>query len=154
MDFGYLVLRCVAGPALKPILPRLALIAFTYSQSLLADAMLQYLSSTSPISNGYGLIGACVFVYVGIVVGQCIFPTCCAWSDTCIYTGSNKLVLATLFSLTTPLAQWTAPPENMLPHGFLGPMGSFDDGELQLFTQPTIVCVFFIRSDPLLQSAF
>ncbi|POR33115.1 Canalicular multispecific organic anion transporter 1 [Tolypocladium paradoxum] len=63
-----LTVKCAGIHVLSPVIPRLALIAFTYSQSFVVNAMMQYLSDDSPTRHGYGLIGACLFVYVGIAV--------------------------------------------------------------------------------------
>ncbi|ODA76640.1 hypothetical protein RJ55_07911 [Drechmeria coniospora] len=63
------IIQCTGLQVLYPIVPRLFLTAFTYSQSLLIDSLLNYQKSKAPrISNGYGLIGASVLVYVGIAV--------------------------------------------------------------------------------------
>lgn len=51
-----------------PIIARLAVTAFTFTQPFLASAALQYLQADDslPDSRGYGLIGAAFFCYVGI----------------------------------------------------------------------------------------
>lgn len=51
-----------------PIVARLAVTAFTFTQPFLANAALTYLQSDAPIpeSHGYGLIGAAFLCYVGI----------------------------------------------------------------------------------------
>lgn len=51
-----------------PIVARLAVTAFTFTQPFLANAVLTYLQSDAPIpaSYGYGLIGAAFLCYVGI----------------------------------------------------------------------------------------
>lgn len=51
-----------------PVVARLAVTAFTFTQPFLANAALTYLQSDTPIpeSHGYGLIGAAFLCYVGI----------------------------------------------------------------------------------------
>lgn len=43
---------------------------FTFSQSFLVKALLSYLQDKDKgtASHGYGLLGACVFIYIGIAV--------------------------------------------------------------------------------------
>ncbi|KAI0205035.1 putative ATP-binding cassette transporter [Astrocystis sublimbata] len=56
--------------ALAPVLPRLALSAFTFAQPFLASALIDFLDASQSQSenNGYGLIGASFLVYTGIAV--------------------------------------------------------------------------------------
>ncbi|KAF4430087.1 ABC transporter ecdL [Colletotrichum fructicola] len=58
--------------ALAPVIPRLAVTGFTFSQSFLVTALLKYLEhgEQRPASHGYGLLGACAFVYIGIAVSN------------------------------------------------------------------------------------
>ncbi|KAK2037259.1 canalicular multispecific organic anion transporter 1 [Colletotrichum somersetense] len=58
--------------ALAPVIPRLAVTGFTFAQSFLVTALLNYLEhgKNRPASHGYGLLGACVFVYIGIAVSN------------------------------------------------------------------------------------
>ncbi|KAK2026621.1 hypothetical protein LX32DRAFT_729954 [Colletotrichum zoysiae] len=58
--------------ALAPVVPRLAVTGFTFAQSFLVTALLNYLEhgKNRPASHGYGLLGACVFVYLGIAVSN------------------------------------------------------------------------------------
>ncbi|KAI5460736.1 multidrug resistance-associated protein [Mariannaea sp. PMI_226] len=62
--------RILAVPLLLPVAPRLALLGFTFSQPFLIHAVLSYLVSTVTGSenkhSGYGLIGATIFIYLGI----------------------------------------------------------------------------------------
>lgn len=52
-----------------PIIPRLLLILFTYSQPLLLQRIVLYLQeSHASEAEGYGLIGAYAIVYLGIAV--------------------------------------------------------------------------------------
>jgi len=74
-DLILLTLRSAGWKALTPIIPRLVVVAFTFSQFFLVSAVLGYLESPSSISKdvGYGLIGACIFVYGGHAV-RIYFP--------------------------------------------------------------------------------
>ncbi|KAH9430121.1 hypothetical protein MCOR02_009841 [Pyricularia oryzae] len=58
--------------ALAPVIPRLAVTGFTFSQSFLVTALLDYLENgrDRPASHGYGLLGAYAFVYIGIAVSN------------------------------------------------------------------------------------
>ncbi|TGJ80985.1 hypothetical protein E0Z10_g7773 [Xylaria hypoxylon] len=58
--------------ALAPVLPRLALSAFTFAQPFLASSLIDFLGGGGSASqnNGYGLIGASFLVYTGIAVSQ------------------------------------------------------------------------------------
>ncbi|KAI6361085.1 hypothetical protein MCOR25_006549 [Pyricularia grisea] len=58
--------------ALAPVIPRLAVTGFTFSQSFLITALLEYLENgrDRPASHGYGLLGAYAFVYIGIAVSN------------------------------------------------------------------------------------
>lgn len=69
-----ILLRCLGRKALYPVLPRLALSAFTFSQPFLVNSMLSELSDGNPrdLTAGYGLIGATLLVYTGIAVGICM----------------------------------------------------------------------------------
>jgi ATP-binding cassette subfamily C (CFTR/MRP) protein 1 len=56
---------------LKAILPRLALIGFTYAQPFLITAALNFLSmpaSKRNVDHAYGLICATALIYLGIAV--------------------------------------------------------------------------------------
>ncbi|EQL00063.1 canalicular multispecific organic anion transporter 1 [Ophiocordyceps sinensis CO18] len=65
----YVAVKCLGLHALSPVLPRLAVTAFTFSQSFLVTAILNHLDARdTPKTHGYGLIGACVLVYGGIAV--------------------------------------------------------------------------------------
>ncbi|KAM3454998.1 hypothetical protein NHJ6243_008687 [Beauveria neobassiana] len=64
-----LTLKCLGLSTVKPMLPRLALTGFTYSQTFFVEAMLNYLNDDdAPMNNGIGLIGACFLVYLGIAL--------------------------------------------------------------------------------------
>ncbi|KAL0929815.1 ABC transporter [Colletotrichum truncatum] len=60
---------------LLPMIPRAALIGFRYSQSFVLQALLNHLERQreGAANNGYGLIGACVLVYVGMVTSTAYF---------------------------------------------------------------------------------
>lgn len=53
---------------LLPVLPNLTLIAFQYAQPFFLEALLEYLDRAQNSNPGYGLIGACVLIYVGLAV--------------------------------------------------------------------------------------
>ena len=58
---------------LTPILPRLALIGFTFCQPLLLNRYLNFLQNKDESINiGYGLLGAYGVVYLGIAVSHSI----------------------------------------------------------------------------------
>lgn len=66
--------RTLKVPLLAPILPRLALIAFTFCQPLLIERLLNYLSNPNLDQNfGYGFIGASVFIYSGIAFSRAFY---------------------------------------------------------------------------------
>ena len=62
--------RSLAIPLLLPVIPRVALMGFSFCQPFLIKALLDYLqdsmTSSPPPNNGYGLIGATALVYTGI----------------------------------------------------------------------------------------
>ena len=63
-------MKSIGWSAAGPVIPRLLMTAFTFAQPFLVTSILNYLqnSETRPKNDGYGLIGACVLVYVGIAV--------------------------------------------------------------------------------------
>ncbi|KAF4338148.1 ABC transporter [Fusarium beomiforme] len=69
--------RVLAVPILLPVVPRLALLGFTFSQPFLIHAVLTYLVSlkegTENRNTAYGLIGAAVFVYSGIALSTALY---------------------------------------------------------------------------------
>lgn len=63
--------RLLWWPLLVPVLPRLALLAFTLCQPLLLSRLLEYLSDPvqrQDVRTGYGLIGAAALIFAGIAV--------------------------------------------------------------------------------------
>ncbi|KAH7175419.1 P-loop containing nucleoside triphosphate hydrolase protein [Dactylonectria macrodidyma] len=61
--------RTLAGPLLAPIAPRIALIGFKFCQPFFIRSILLYLQSPddpTTDNHGYGLIGACFLIYIGI----------------------------------------------------------------------------------------
>lgn len=65
-----------------PILPRLCLTGFTFSQPFLTTALIQYLSdSTASKNDGYGLVGASFLVYGGIAVSIICILICTLGSE-------------------------------------------------------------------------
>ncbi|KAJ5885363.1 hypothetical protein N7495_009873 [Penicillium taxi] len=64
-----ILIRTLIGPLLLPIIPRFALLGFSFAQPLFIEGLLDYLSRGKPNPNyGYGFIGASFFIYAGIVV--------------------------------------------------------------------------------------
>ncbi|KAK1969081.1 canalicular multispecific organic anion transporter 1 [Colletotrichum sublineola] len=70
--FALQTLTSLGWHTLAPVIPRLAVTCFTFAQSFLVTALLNYLEhgENRPASHGYGLLGACVFVYTGIAVSN------------------------------------------------------------------------------------
>ncbi|CAM1502428.1 Fc.00g044120.m01.CDS01 [Cosmosporella sp. VM-42] len=64
--------RALTGPFLIPIAPRIALIAFKFCQPFFIDATLGFLQKPegSSENHGYGLIGACMLIYLGIAISS------------------------------------------------------------------------------------
>jgi ABC-type multidrug transport system fused ATPase/permease subunit len=62
-------------PFLAPVVPELFLIGFQYSQAFFIQAVIQYLedSNGDPNSFGYGLIGACGLIYVGMAISNSFY---------------------------------------------------------------------------------
>ncbi|POS73509.1 hypothetical protein DHEL01_v208095 [Diaporthe helianthi] len=62
---------------LLPILPRLAQLAFTFSQPFFIEKLLEYLNRPQvPANVGYGFIGASILIYAGIAISTalCMYP--------------------------------------------------------------------------------
>jgi ABC-type multidrug transport system fused ATPase/permease subunit len=59
--------QTLATSLVLPIVPRVALTAFKFSQPFLIFSLLDYLRhDDAPKTHGYGLIGAAIFIYLGI----------------------------------------------------------------------------------------
>jgi hypothetical protein len=68
------LVRTLMGPLLIPIIPRLALLAFTFCQPLFIQRILDYLSQSKLDANlGYGFIGASVLIYLGIAISRSLY---------------------------------------------------------------------------------
>ncbi|KAF5020338.1 hypothetical protein F66182_7644 [Fusarium sp. NRRL 66182] len=66
--------KTLAVPLLLPVVPRLAMIAFHYSQPFFIHALLEYLTHDDvPKSHGYGLIGAAAIIYAGIAISGALY---------------------------------------------------------------------------------
>jgi hypothetical protein len=77
--FGLLkvLARTLRVPLLLPILPRLALLAFTFCQPLFIERLLDTLSEPEVDANvGYGFIGASVLIYAGISISTALYWYC------------------------------------------------------------------------------
>lgn len=61
--------RTLAIPLVLPVLPRLAMLGFTFCQPLFMESLLDYLSQSELDRNtGYGYIGASLAIYFGIAI--------------------------------------------------------------------------------------
>lgn len=68
------LVRTLKGPLLIPIIPRLALLAFTFCQPLFIQRILEYLSQSKLDANlGYGFIGASVLIYLDIAISRSLY---------------------------------------------------------------------------------
>lgn len=66
--------KTLAVPLLLPVVPRLAMIGFTYGQPFFIHALLENLiDNDAPKSHGYGLIGAAAMIYGGIAVSDALY---------------------------------------------------------------------------------
>jgi hypothetical protein len=66
--------QTLAVPFLLPIPPRLAMVAFTLSQALMMEKLLDYLSKPELDANvGYGFIGATFLIYSGIAISMAFY---------------------------------------------------------------------------------
>ncbi|KAK3987100.1 ABC transporter [Cladorrhinum sp. PSN332] len=68
--------RLLWWPILIPIIPRLALLAFTMCQPLMLQRLLNYLSDPVQLEDrniGYGMVGAAVIIYVGMAVSAAVY---------------------------------------------------------------------------------
>ncbi|KAK7416712.1 hypothetical protein QQX98_005038 [Neonectria punicea] len=63
----------LAAPLLLPVIPRLAVIGFTFCQPFVMETILAYLQSPSEQNYGYGLIGATVIVYTGMAISNALY---------------------------------------------------------------------------------
>ncbi|KAI4728374.1 putative multidrug resistance protein [Aureobasidium sp. EXF-10728] len=62
---------CLKWPLLAPMISRLALIGFNYSQPFLITRIINYVDDAERDKNtGYGLIGAAAIIYIGIAVSK------------------------------------------------------------------------------------
>ncbi|RGP78616.1 ABC transporter [Fusarium longipes] len=55
------------------MVPRIAVIGFTFCQPFLIQTILAYLESPSEPKHGYGLIGATVIIYTGIAISNALY---------------------------------------------------------------------------------
>jgi ABC-type multidrug transport system fused ATPase/permease subunit len=68
-----ILVRTLKVPLLLPIVPRLALLGFTFSQPFFIETLLDYLAEPTLDTNvGYGLIGASLFIYSGIAISTAL----------------------------------------------------------------------------------
>ena len=70
------IARTFAWPLIWPIAPRLAKIGFTFAQPFFITAFIsnmQEADSPSVANDGYGLIGACAFIYGGVALSNTLY---------------------------------------------------------------------------------
>ncbi|KAF2489056.1 P-loop containing nucleoside triphosphate hydrolase protein [Lophium mytilinum] len=68
------LVRTLKVPLLLPILPRLAVLGFTFCQPLFMEKLLEYLSRPELDANvGYGFIGASLLIYAGIAISSALY---------------------------------------------------------------------------------
>lgn len=68
-DLVLSLLRCLVWPLVLPVIPRLILIAFKFSQPFLVERVTEYIGNQNAADDvGYGLIGAYGLVYTGLAV--------------------------------------------------------------------------------------
>lgn len=66
--------RTLVGPFLSPIAPRIALVGFKFCQPFFITAMLSHLADDKAAkSHGYGLIGSCFLIYVGVALSSALY---------------------------------------------------------------------------------
>ncbi|KAK3386815.1 ABC transporter [Podospora didyma] len=73
--------RSLLGPLLLSVPPRLALVGFRFCQPFLVQSLLGHMSSNRMVeatwvNNGYGFIGAAVFIYFGVAVSTALYWYC------------------------------------------------------------------------------
>lgn len=69
--------RLLWWPIFVPVLPRLAVMAFTLCQPLLLSRLLEYLSDPvqrQDVKTGYGLTGAAALIFAGMAVMLIVLP--------------------------------------------------------------------------------
>jgi ATP-binding cassette, subfamily C (CFTR/MRP), member 1 len=87
---------------LIPILPRLALIGFTFCQPLLINKIIDYLQSPAhEVSRkvGYGLIGATAIAYIGITVSTALY----GYQNQRTITKLRACLVSAIYQKTTEL---------------------------------------------------
>ncbi|KAE8149908.1 P-loop containing nucleoside triphosphate hydrolase protein [Aspergillus avenaceus] len=73
-EFPWQMCRVFKGPLALTILPRLFMIGFTFSQPFLIASILNWLdNSHRESSEGYGLVGATLLIYVGMALSNLIY---------------------------------------------------------------------------------
>ncbi|BDD60059.1 hypothetical protein MAP00_005223 [Monascus purpureus] len=73
-DLVKVLVRTLKVPLLLPVLPRLALLGFTFCQPFFIERMLNYLSQSELDANiGYGFIGASMLIYSGVAISTAFY---------------------------------------------------------------------------------
>ncbi|KAL7953907.1 hypothetical protein V8C34DRAFT_320442 [Trichoderma compactum] len=99
----WIISKTLSTSIFVPVLPRLCLTGFTFSQPLLVNRMLKYLQNSheESLSNGYGLLGAYALLYIGITI-----------ATGCYQRLTNRWIIMTRGSLTTPIYNKTLTMSN------------------------------------------
>ncbi|KAF9768848.1 hypothetical protein IL306_013808 [Fusarium sp. DS 682] len=71
--FSWRMFSTLLGPLLLAVLPRIAVIGFTFCQPFLIQTVLANLESPGDPKHGYGLIGATVIIFTGIAVSNGLY---------------------------------------------------------------------------------
>jgi hypothetical protein len=67
------LLKTLIVPLLLPVLPRLALLGFTFCQPFFIEKLLEHLAQPEVASNvGYGFIGASILIYSGMAISAAL----------------------------------------------------------------------------------
>ncbi|KAF2108606.1 P-loop containing nucleoside triphosphate hydrolase protein [Lophiotrema nucula] len=73
-EWDKVVIKLLRWPMLVPVIPRLALLGFTFCQPLMVERLLAFLQIKSqPVGTGYGLVGAYAVVYFGMSISNSLY---------------------------------------------------------------------------------
>ncbi|KAJ5611489.1 multidrug resistance-associated protein [Penicillium herquei] len=94
-EFPWQMIRAFKGPLALTVLPRFCLIGFTFAQPFLITSILRWLDNSddaSSRSDGYGLIGATILIYLGIALSTVVYDQMLNRSVT-IFRGAASLLI-------------------------------------------------------------